>query len=235
MKLESKLQISLSKRPGNVVLRRDLAGLGSPSHLTEAINNLIADGRLVRLGAGVYAKAHRDPQGEVRLAAEPDALAKEVFEKLGVEVRVATIGREGERSVYIMDTGDRRISRKLDLGGATVVYSERRRQPRTGHISLPEDLDRLPRQGVRRFVERLAQVHGVEYRRTGLDDFAEAVTRLSGDDVKLDHTGKLLVALRKKNVINGRQLARLATNYMTEEEGVRSVRGLSGRRLSPQR
>ena len=210
-------------------------GWGSPSHLTEAIKSLVATGRLVRLGTGVYAKAYRDSQGEVRLAAEPDALAKEVFERLGVDVRVAEVGQEGVRSVYIMDTGKHRISRKLNLGRASVIYAERRHEPRTGISSLPADLDRLPKHGVREFVERLAQAHGVQYRRTGLDDFAEAVTRLSGDDVKLDHTGKLLVALKKPHVINGRQLARLVTNYMTEEESVRSVRGLPNRGLSPQR
>jgi len=235
MKLESKLQMSLSKRPGNVVLRRELSGLGSPSHLTEAIRSLVAAGRLVRLGAGVYAKAYRDPQGEVRLAAEPDTLAKEVFEKLGVEVRVAKVSQEGERPVYIMDTGKHRVSRKLNLGGASVSYVERRQEPRTQLFSLPADLDRLPKHGVREFVERLAQAHGVQYRRTGLDDFAEAVTRLSGDDVKLDHTGKLLVALKKNHVINGHQLARLVTNYMREEDSVRSVRGLRHRGPSPQR
>ena len=235
MKLESKLQMSLSKRPGNVVLRRDLVALASQSHLTEAIRSLIEGGRLVRLGTGVYAKAYRDPQGRVHLTASPDVLAKEVFEKLGIEVRIVEISQESGSLVYMMDTGKHRVSRKLNLGNASVSYVERRREARTGGFSLPADLDHLPKEGIREFVERFARAHGVQYRRTGLDDFAEAATRASGDDVKLDRTGKLLVALKKNNLITGRQLARLITNYMTEEESVRPIRRLPDRRLSPQR
>lgn len=221
MTLESKLQMSLSK-PGNVVLRRDLAALASQSHLTAAIRSLIASGRLVRLGAGIYAKGFRNARGEVHLAADPDALAKEVFEKLGVEARVVEINREGDHHVYMLDTGKLRVSRKLNLGSASVGYVERRRDPRSGGFTLPPDLEQLPKKGIREFVERLAKAYGVEYRRTGLDDFAEATTRDAGDDVKLDRTGKLLVALKKNNLITGLQLARLMTNYMTEERSVRS-------------
>lgn len=39
MKLESKLLMSLSKRSGNVVLRRDISKLGSASHLSRAFSS----------------------------------------------------------------------------------------------------------------------------------------------------------------------------------------------------
>ncbi|TAM55947.1 MAG: hypothetical protein EPN57_00840 [Paraburkholderia sp.] len=60
---------------------------------------------------------------------------------------------------------------------------------------LPTDVDKLPTQNVGKFVEQLAQAYGIRYRCSGLDEFAEAVERVAGDDVKLDLTGKLLVAL----------------------------------------
>lgn len=96
------------------------------------------------------------------------------------------------------------------------------------------DVDALPTKDVRQYVEGLARVHGIHYLRTGLDDYAEAVARVAGDKVKLDATSKLLVALRKQNVINGRQLARLTTNHMREVERVRSVRRFRKRGLSAQ-
>ncbi len=65
-----------------------------------------------------------------------------------------------------------------------------------------------------------------------MDDWADAVTRLAGDDVKQDPTDDLLVALTKKNVISGRQMVRLLSNHMKEEDSVRSVQRLSNRRLS---
>lgn len=125
-----------------------------------------------------------------------------------------------------------------------------------------EDLDQLPRHGVREYVEQLARAHRVEHRRSGLDDFAEAVTRLAGDDAAeflgsvedpewkqlaqdleeayppahdfgqfgkfreptaeplgpktCDRTERLLIALKRRGVINGRQLARLVTNCLRD-------------------
>jgi hypothetical protein len=82
--------------------------------------------------------------------------------------------------------------------------------------TMPDDVDALPTANVSAFVEHYANAHGIRSVRTGLDDYAEAVTRASGDDVQLDATGKLLVALKKNRLINGRQLARLMTNHMRE-------------------
>ncbi|NIF77122.1 hypothetical protein F3J20_06875 [Paraburkholderia sp. Cy-641] len=227
MNLDSKLLMSLKKRSGNVVLRRELTGLGSSSHLSTALQHLVADGRLVRLGAGVYAKTSRDPEGRARFAVGCDMLLREALGKLGVTVLDVTIQHENGRSVCLVDTGTSRISRKLGWDNIRVRYVGQHERPQTGAIpTLPTDVDKLPTQNVGKFVERLAQAYGIQYRRSGLDDFAEAVTRAAGDDVKLDLTGKLLVALKKQDRINGRQFARLMANHIREIKRVRSVRRL---------
>jgi hypothetical protein len=87
-------------------------------------------------------------------------------------------------------------------------------------ITLPEDLNALPLKNVSAFVQRFAMSRDVHFKRTELDPWAEAVTRASGDDVTLDETGKLLVALKKKHLINGRQMARLMSNHLSELRGV---------------
>jgi hypothetical protein len=91
---------------------------------------------------------------------------------------------------------------------------------------MPEDLDLLPTQDVGQYVLDFAMSRNVVQQRTVLDHWAESVTRASGDDVRLDHTGQLLVTLKKANLINGRQLARLMTNHMREQKA-RSERGLT--------
>lgn len=88
---------------------------------------------------------------------------------------------------------------------------------------MADDVDQLPTEGVGEFIRNFAQAHNVVYRRTRLDDWAEAVTRAAGDDIQLDSTEKLLVALKKLHLINGRQAARLLSNYMEELERVRPV------------
>lgn len=200
MRLQSKLQMSLSKRRGNVVLRSELAGLGSKSQLTEAINGLISEGRLVRLSTGIYAKSSPDPNGHPQLPAKREALLREADERRGSRGQVVPVG-----------------------------------VPRATRAALPADVDELPTQAVAEFVETFARKSGIRYRRSGLDLWAEAVTRASGDDVRLDHTQELLVALRKKNLLNDRQFSRLLTNHMREIKRVRSVQGLRAGGLSPQR
>lgn len=232
MKLESRLLISIGKRPGNVILRREVTTLGSDSQLSEALKRLMAEGKLVRLGSGIFAKAHRDSKGAVQPDASPEALAREVFEKLGVSVQVVEVGREGNTPVLMLDAGSHRITRKLQLQGSPLTFAEQRAKPRTVGFEVSQDVSRLPKLGVRQFIDRLSKAHGVEHKRSGLDDFAEAVTRLAGDETTLDRTSRLLVELKKRNIINNQQLARLVTNHMAEEANVRSVRGLRGPRVS---
>lgn len=231
MKLESKLLMSLSKRSGNVVLRRDISKLGSASHLSKAIKQLLADGRLVRLGAGLYAKAYPDHEGKGQPIAAPAELAREAFKRLGIHVRSVREYLEAGQPALLIDTGDQRISRKMEFPGTPVQYVSSAQYLNV----LPSDLDALPTKRVRHFVERFARVHCVQYTRTRLDDYAEAITRAAGDDVKLDTTGKLLVVLKKNDLINGRQLARLMTNHMREVKRVRSVWRLRKQGLSAQR
>ena len=236
MNLDSKLSMSLKKRSGNVVLRRELAGLGSPSHLSAALQHLIADGRLLRIGAGVYAKTGLNREGNVQFSVDNEVVLREALGKLGVEVRDITIRHEHGRSVWLVDIGTSRISRKLEWDNVTVRYVGQHERSTTGAaLRLPADVDQLPTRNVGRFVKRLAQAYGIEYRRTGLDDFAEAVTRAAGDDVELDLTGKLLVALKKQHRITSRQFARLMANHIREIKGVRPVRGLRNEGLPTQR
>jgi len=230
MNLESKLSMSLTKRAGHVVLRRELSGLGSPSNLSEAIRTLVEEGRLVRLASGVYAKASPDSRGRAQLPVSNESLLREAFAKLGVKVLGMTEHQENGRRTCWVDTGKRRVSRKFGWGNTKVRY---RKDPLgVKKPKVPEDVDKLPVKGVAAFVARLAKVYGIAYRRSGLDDFAEAVTRAAGDDIKLDLTGKLLVALKRKGLINARQFARLISNYRKELSGVRSIRGLRDEGLS---
>jgi len=234
MKLASKLLVSLGKRSGHIVMRRELSRLASPSHLSAGLSQLVDDGRLVRLGEGLYAKAHPDQDGRGQPLAGVVDLAREAFAKLGIQINVVKQDLDDGLPVLWVDAGNRRVTRQLDIAGTAVRYV---RHAPEGKVlgSLPVNLDALPIRRVQRFVERFAKAHGVRHVRTGLDDYAEAVTRAAGDEVTLDATGKLLVALKKKGLINGGQLARLMTNHMREVKSVRSVRRLRERGLFAQR
>ena len=218
MKLASKLQVSLSKRADHVVLRRELARLGSKSQLTEAIKRLIAQGRMVRLAPGVYAKTSQSSRDGQELAAPLEVIADEVLLKTGRPVVICRVEAGEGRSKFEARFGSAPVT---TVAGLAALRSKRR----STTVELPEEVAQFPIKDVASYVANLAAMHGVVFKRTRLDDFAEAVTRLAGDDERLDATGKLLASLRRKSVINGPQLARLMSNHMREQRNaVRSVR-----------
>lgn len=132
-----------------------------------------------------------------------------------------------------MDTGNHGIARKLRPSpGPGLTLPGGSAQEKISRLSIEPDA--LPARNVREFVAHLALANGIALRRDGLDDFADATSRVAGDDVRLDDTGNLLVALKKNNVITGRQLARLMTNHILEVRIVRPIRRLPDGGLPPQ-
>jgi len=222
MKIIDRLKRSLSQRRDRVILRSEWAGMCSPSQLTNALNQLIKEGLLVRVSSGVYTKALAGANDAPLSAAEVQALTSEAFKKLGRTIQSARTQSDQNQDVLLVDGGRHRLSRQFMWGQASVEYAGQKKARTIANrpISLPEDLNALPLKNVSAFVQRFAMSRDVHFKRTGLDQWAEAVTRASGDDVTLDETGKLLVALKKKHLITGRQMARLMSNHLSEHRGV---------------
>lgn len=78
MKLQERMLRAIKQRAGSVILRRELAGLGSASQVTEALKALQARGVIVRIGTGVYAKTRRS-------SVTGKTIPAGTLEKLGLE------------------------------------------------------------------------------------------------------------------------------------------------------
>ena len=222
MKIIDRLKRSLSQRRDRVMLRSEWASMCSPSQLTNALNQLIKEGLLIRVSSGVYTKARAGATDAALSGAEVQALTSEAFKKLGRTIQSARTQSDQNQDVLLVDGGRHRLSRQFRWGQASVEYAGQKKALTVPSmaISLPDDLNALPLKNVSAFVQRFAMSRDVHFKRSGLDQWAEAVTRASGDDVTLDETGKLLVALKKKHLINGRQMARLMSNHLSEHRGV---------------
>ena len=120
----------VDQHQGEVVLRRDLRHLGSASQLSRGLRQLVDDGKLVRIGLGVYAKATPS-----RLSGQPaprqtlDVLVAETFDRLGIDWRQGKAQRLYNAGLTtqvpwrtIFDTSPRRISRRLEVGKGVVEY-----------------------------------------------------------------------------------------------------------------
>ncbi|WP_248114051.1 DUF6088 family protein [Ralstonia pseudosolanacearum] len=119
-------------------LRAEFAGLGSTAQVGRALRSLMADGVLVRLGLGVYAKTKRSILSGVPIPIKPvEMLATVALKKLGVEVAPSQATQDYNNGSttqlpagIVLNTAQRRVSRKLGFGGQVVSY-ETLRGPRS--------------------------------------------------------------------------------------------------------
>ena len=227
------MRLSVRRRAGQVVLRAELSRLGSASQVSSALKALQKKGELVRLGAGVYAKAAREPgTGEVRPLADFGVLAREAADKLHMLVNPNATRSRSEVSatqnagqIVVFDTGHRCVSRKLALGSHRVVYTNDRMRAVARFSRVPGGrLPLIPTTGVAQFVRALARVSQVKFIRTRLDEWAETVTQLAGDDIRSGPVQDLLVALKRAGVISSDDMTALLINFLRErKQSVRSV------------
>jgi hypothetical protein len=209
MNLVDRIRQSLAKRPGRIVLRRDLENLGSATQLSHALRTLQDRGALQRLGEGVFAKPLEDASTPPNEAIQ--AVLAEVLAKLGAPV-IASVIKQHEIVAYV----SRRVvrSRRLTIAGRSVRIEGTSMR---GRVKLPKDVDDLPTSNVARYIRRLADAHHVTYARSGIDDWAEGVTRAAGDNVRANEVESLLIRLKERHILTGAQLSRLISNYCGDQ------------------
>ena len=130
LKLEDRVIRSLARRKSVVILRSELAPLGSPAQLSRVLSNLVKTKRLVRVGVGIYAKTRLNKfTREPAPAATFEEIAAEVFRKLEIDVAHGKLARDynaGKTTqvpvLAVVDTGRRRITRQISLGSRFITY-----------------------------------------------------------------------------------------------------------------
>jgi len=68
-------------------------------------------------------------------------------------------------------------------------------------------------------IHDLAKEHGLFYVSHPLDGFAAAITHMSGDDIKMDDTELLIVALVRAGVVAKKDVPSLYSKYLREKAG----------------
>jgi len=193
-----------------------LAQLGETAHISEALRKLVAIGVLIRLGKDFYAKAFRDENGSPVPAGTPQEVIAEVLSKLKIKPKdVSTEGKDANYTITFYSSS-RRITRHFTIGSCQVEIITHSVAKKI--INLPKDTEKLPRSNVATYIEELAKYHHLSSKKTGLDEWTEAVSRAAGDTVELDSIGRLLATLKQNHLINGEQMAHLMHNYLKEHD-----------------
>lgn len=130
MIIEQRLKRAISQRKDEVFVRSEFSSFGSAAQVSRALRHFVNTGALVKLGVGVYAKAKTSVLTGNAIPVKPvDLLAPVALQKLGVSVRASKrteAYNSGETTQIpagtVLNTGGRRISRKLGFGERYVQY-----------------------------------------------------------------------------------------------------------------
>lgn len=130
MLVEQRIKRAIALRKDDVFVRAEFARFGSPAQVSRALKQLVEEGVLVRLGLGVFAKAKPSVLTGKPIPVRPlEVLAPLALKKLGIRVKPGRAIREYNSGAsqqlaagIVLDTGRRRVTRKLAFGNQAVTY-----------------------------------------------------------------------------------------------------------------
>jgi hypothetical protein len=124
-----KISARIGRKKDIVFLREDFADLGGYDQVGRILRNLVHEGKIIKIGYGLYAKAKKSSiTGEVIPVAPLPTLAKAALERLGIEVAPSDLERDyNAGKTTQVPTGRMivvkgRVNRKIGYGGACVSY-----------------------------------------------------------------------------------------------------------------
>ena len=127
--LAARVAARLQRKKARVFVREDFQDLGGYDQVGRVLRLLAREGKLVRLGYGLYAKAKRSPlTGQVVPVAPLPALAREALTRLGIITSPSQLERQYQAGQTTQVPTGRllavkgRISRKIGYGGAWVYF-----------------------------------------------------------------------------------------------------------------
>ena len=135
MSLEERIKRSIRLRADDVFVRSEFARFGSPAQISRALRRLIASGRLVKLGVGIYAKTKTSVLTGKPIPTRPvDVLAPLALAKLGVDVKASQLAAQYNAGTStqipagtVLNTGKRKVTRRIGFGDRVVAYENTRR------------------------------------------------------------------------------------------------------------
>lgn len=136
MKLEDRMNRSIKQRTSVVILRSDFAHMASDSQIGRVLARFVAEGKLIRVSKGAFAKTRINKfTGKPTPAGTLETIAAELFRKLNISVKPSSLVTEynSGKSTQIpmataVNTGRRRISRKVTVGNSTLTYEKNSRR-----------------------------------------------------------------------------------------------------------
>lgn len=134
--LERKIALRIARQKSAVVLRGDFEDLGGYDQIGQVLRRLVAKGKIIRIGYGLYARASLSAVSRQPVLEKPlPSLAREALERLGVETAPSSLeteynaGRTTQVPTGRMIAVKGRISRKIGYNGAYISFERIAKKP----------------------------------------------------------------------------------------------------------
>jgi hypothetical protein len=130
--LEERLLKRIDRKRGDVFLRVDFEDLGGYDQVGRALRALVRQGRLVRVGQGLYARAGRSITGGEPIPARGLEALREALGRVGIETlwtrleRAYNAGETTQVSNGRVVGVTRRVRRKVGYGGMNLSFERAR-------------------------------------------------------------------------------------------------------------
>jgi hypothetical protein len=134
--LEERLLKRIDRRRGDVFLRSDFDDLGGYDQVGRVLRKIVREGRLVRVGQGLYARARPSITSGEPIPAGGLTTLREALGRIGIETvptRMERAYNDGETTQ--VPTGrvvgvTRRVRRKVGYGGVNLSFERAGPAPR---------------------------------------------------------------------------------------------------------
>lgn len=134
MRATDRIKRSIAQSKGEVFVRYDFLRFGSHAQISRSLKALEASGLVVKIGTGAWAKAKPSAISGKPIPVRPvDALAPEVLAKLGIKAQPSKRTQAYNAGATtqipagsVINTGSKRISRKIGFGKQQVRYENTR-------------------------------------------------------------------------------------------------------------
>lgn len=209
--LENRMIKRIERKRGDVFLRSDFKDLGGYDQVGRVLRSLVRKGRLLKVSHGLYTRAIKSPFSDNPVPPKGLTTLKEALERVGVEVVPTRMERahNAGKATWVATgrvVGVRgRVRRRIGYNGINLSFE------RSGTIAKP-----AYSKGTAHAILSLAQKHGIAYTQTKGDAWAQEVTRLADDDIRLDEIELLLIELQRAGHLSRPEALRLQASYLRE-------------------
>jgi hypothetical protein len=130
--LKDRLLKRIERWRGDVFLRADFEDLGSYDQVGRALRKIVGEGRLVRVGQGLYARARPSIGGGQPMPVRGLATLKEALGRVGIETiptrleRAYNTGKTTQVPTGRVVGVTRRVRRKVGYGGMKLSFERAR-------------------------------------------------------------------------------------------------------------